>query len=136
MVTLVAAVITVIKQFPHLVPPSIFINTDHFLLTGLVLSKSLSASICLGWSTRRRRIAPSFATSSHRSDRSAILLVATGSPYKICRVIIRSKDNNVDDRLHTSFTMPSATSREFTTSQASINVDTTTAWLVAESDTS
>src|SRR5579863_3821663 len=71
-------------QWAHFWFPSNFTNTDHCLFVVLLLSKSSRASICLGWSTKRRTIAPCFAASSHRSDRSVILFIATGSPYKIC----------------------------------------------------
>jgi len=72
------------KRFAYFWPPSTFTNTDHCLLSTRPFSNASSASICLGWSTKRRTIAPLLATSPHRSDRSLILFIGMGSPYRIC----------------------------------------------------
>lgn len=76
-------------------------------------------------------VAPDASNCARKADKSATLLIAKGSPYKICdqETSVGASvfnHNGIKVRL-TSVTVPSATRPALKISQASIMVDTTKA---------
>ena len=76
-------------------------------------------------------VAPDACSCARKADKSATLLVAKGSPYKICdgeTSVTASAFNHKGIKVRlTSETVPSATRPALNISQASMTVDTTKA---------